>query len=137
MSDSIFGKEPRTVFRGPEDDAVNELATIFKNNTPIETKEPDWSSKLRAAKNQREKWEIQRAKEAWQQEAQFTAHQAKADEHEATVAAVLNVPVHLRTKQYYDSLKTKGGLYFDPKIQRQMRADKQTLKLGFYLKSEG
>lgn len=137
MSDSIFTPEPPAVFPSPVDNSVQDLTATFHSNSALtDSKEPEWHAKLLAAKSEQEKQEILNARAAWQEEAQFIVHKARLEEHQVVVDAVLSVPVTQRTKQYYDSLEL-GSLYFDPRIQKQMRSDKQTLNLGFYLKSKG
>lgn len=138
MSDSIFEKEPNTVFKSPADETVQNLTTIFhNNNVAAERTEPDWAGKLLKAKNEREKWDIRNARDAWQEEAQHILHQARHDDQDKQVSEVMKTPTQNRNEEFYNGLKDRGNLYFYPRIQRQMRADKALLKLGFYLKSKG
>ena len=138
MSDTIFKEAPttKTVFQSPVDAAVKELTTIFRDNTPTDPHEPDWQRQLSQAKSQREKWEIRNARDAWQAENQHKISQAMQDDHDRQITELLKTPIQSRNKQFYDSLKERGSVYYDPRIQRQMRSDKSSLKLGFFLKSK-
>jgi hypothetical protein len=138
VSDNIFKAAPETtVFKSPVDQAVEELTTIFHNNTPSDPTEPDWQDRLLHAKSEREKWDIRNAREAWQAENHRKFNQQRQDDHDRQIDELLKTPAHKRNKEFYDSLKAKGSVFYDPRIQRQMRSDKSTLKLGFYLKSKG
>lgn len=97
--------------------------------------EPDWNTLLRNAQGQSDEWRITQAKQVWEQEKQAKLAQLRQQERQNQIEAVLALPQHQRTKDFYDKMsKEQGAVYWHPTIQRQIKTDRQALGLAFHLK---
>lgn len=131
---SIF-KEPEPVVKAKTDtrDALSKATSHF-HRAP-EGNEPDWRGQLLNAKNEREKWAIRAAKEAWQAEQKLAAHQAAQTVMNSRIEAATKAPV-TRNKGYWEALqRSDGRVFWSVECQRQMKADKATLGLSWYSKA--
>lgn len=127
---NIFQTEEKTK---PKDtrDAVAKAAERF--HVAPTNGEPDWQQMLLAAKDQPEKWRIRAAKEAYESDKKFQAHQKAMDDQQNKIAAYLATPT--RNKAFYDKLqKEDPRAYWSTEIQKAKQNDRKIQGLHFHLK---
>lgn len=115
-------------------DKVTKDASFFHKQQG-EAGEPDWAGMLLNAKDSTEKYKIRAARDAYQEEKRFNQFQQRQDVERAHIASVLATPV--RNKVFWENLKrTDPRTFYSVEGQRQQKADKASMGLGFYLKGQ-
>lgn len=115
---------------------ASKLHDISRAN--VKNDEPDWQGMLLKATTQHEKWQIHNAREAYELNRKVQAWEAQKAEHDNEVNKILAMPIHHRNKEFYDNLqKTKGRFYFDERISKQRKIDRQVMGLSYHLKRNG
>jgi hypothetical protein len=144
----VFGVEghkeqPKEDIRAKEDVRTAELANAFhqlhKAATPQlpADKEPDWNYLLRNAKSTREKFEVMAAHDTYKADQKYKAMQQQQAQFEKRVNDVFTIPQHDRNKFFWEELqKSSPSIYFDERIQKQRKRDKEVLGLGFHLSNK-
>lgn len=93
---------------------------------------PDWNKAIRDANTMSEKAKVMDLRDRYKQEQQQLAYKVLAQEHDSKVEQVLALPVTKRNETYYKKLP--AAVLADKRVQQQMKADRQVMKLAFYLK---
>ncbi|HVW64128.1 MAG TPA: hypothetical protein VHB01_03865 [Nitrosospira sp.] len=149
--DSIFNmfevaghkEQPKEDIRAKEDFRTAELANAFhKIDKAVSPqipgdKEPDWSYLIRNAKSTREKFEVMSAHDAYKAEQKYKVIEQQKAQFEQKVNDVFNLSQHVRNKAFYEELQQNSpSVYFDTRIQKQKKRDREVMGLTFHLRNK-
>jgi hypothetical protein len=149
--DSIFNifeveghkEQPKEDLRAKEDFKTTELANAFHKIDKAVTpqipgdKEPDWSYMIRNAKSTREKLEVMSAHDAYKAEQKFKVFEQQQAQFEKKVSDIFSIPQHSRNKAFYEELQQNApSIYFDTRIQKQKKRDREVMGLAFHLRNK-
>ena len=100
----------------------------------LKKQEPDWNKAIRDAHTMSEKAKVMDMRDRYKQEQQQLAYKVLAQEHDSKVEQVLALPVTKRNEAYYKKLPP--AVLADKRVRQQMQADRQVMKLAFYLRGD-
>jgi hypothetical protein len=115
----------------PNDEQIAEMALALmekKASANAVDSEPNWQAMRMAAKTLKEKFQVGAAKDAWQQEQKWQAHQKMMQEQEERIAETLQS--RRKNKEWYDALQRNDPrTYWSVEMQRAKAADKKQMGL--------
>lgn len=137
-ADSIFKthevkQENRHDTRGTATAKAAGLAQQLHAISHQESGEPDWQGMLLQCTSGIDKMKVKEAKAAWQDEQKYKAHLEAQAAMDARIAAIKTMPN--RNKAFYERLQREDGrVYWSTEVQRQIKADKAAMGLGWHSK---